>query len=133
MPKLASAGITLNESITVENLLYSFSRQDYEAKPFDLLVFILGTEVEREPWGRPFCSRAWNFDPECIVQTGDYVKILQRLCKIADQPNVLSEVEDFVDIESGIAWLKYKVDNIARTWPIEQYIDQWDHNIQIHT
>ena len=54
---LARFGLTLEPGTTVDDLLYSFDRSQYEDKPFDLLLFMFGAEVERAPWGRPFCRR----------------------------------------------------------------------------
>lgn len=124
LEKLASCGITLNDGITVDDLLYSFDRDVYESKPFDLLLFMLGAEVEREPWGRNICSRVWNFDTECITQTGDYVSIVNRLCEVAGHPDLITNATDFVDLESGKAWLKYTIDGKNREWPIEVN-DDW--------
>src|SRR5262245_56197794 len=109
LAKLAELGLKLDDGITVDDLLYSFGREDYEQRPFDLILFVLGIEVERAPWGRAVCSRVWNFDTECIVSTGDYVCIVKRLCQVAGQHDRLKELSDFVDIEAGNAWLKYKV------------------------
>lgn len=124
LERLAACGINLNDGVTIDDVLYSFDRDSYESKPFDLLMFILGAEVEREPWGRPFCSRVWNFDTECIYQTGDYVKIVKRLCEVAGQPDLITNITDFVDVDSGKAWLKYTINGNNRSWPIEVN-DDW--------
>jgi hypothetical protein len=73
LAELNRLGLNLADGVTIDDLLYSFGRQEYEKKPFDLILFVLGIEVERKPWGRPICSRVWNFDTECINGTGDYV------------------------------------------------------------
>ncbi len=112
--KLAELGLKLDESVTIDDILYSGDREDYEERPFDLILLVLGGEVEREPWGRSVCSRVWNFDTECITSTGDYVGIVKRLCQVAGEPDRLKEVSDFVDIDAGKAWLKYKVDGTRR-------------------
>ena len=119
LEQLAKLGFTLNEGITIDDLIYSFDRESFEDEPFDLLFFALGSEVSREPWGRDVCSRIWNFDTECIYKAGDYVEILQRLCQVADNPQLLSDIRDSVDVESGEAWLKYSVDGQARSWDVE--------------
>ena len=105
--------------MTVDDLTYSFPRAVFERRPFDLLLFMLGVEVERAPWGRPFSPHAWNFDPECISSTGDYTKIIKRLCRIAGRADCLAEISDFVDLTTGQAWLKYRVGGIDRHWPVE--------------
>ncbi len=45
----------------VGELPYSRPCEAYEREPFSSLLFVFGTEVEAEPWGRWFCDRAWNF------------------------------------------------------------------------
>ena len=118
LEELTQLGLTLNDGVTMDDLLYSLDREDYEEKPFSALISILGAEVEREPWGRPFSSQVWNFDLECIYGTGDYVKIVQRLCEIA-QSNRIATVEDYVDLTLGQGWLKYSVDDVQRKWVVE--------------
>lgn len=121
---LAEMGIALAPGVTIEDVVYSFPREDYEAKPFDLILFTLGAEVEREPWGRPFCERVWNFDTECITGTGSYVAIARRLCRVAGRPDAFRDVRDHVDLDSGEAWIEYTVDGKPRRWDIEVQ-DDW--------
>jgi hypothetical protein len=116
---LEEFGFTLEPGVTLDDLFYSSDREGYEAEPFDLIFFIMGVEIEREPWGRRFCKRIWNFDTECIEQTGDYVKIAQELCNVAGKPQALQAIADFVDVEAGTGWLKYKVGDVERYWDVE--------------
>jgi len=74
--------------------------------------------------GRPVCSRVWAFDPECIEGTGDYVRIVKRLCEVAGQPDLITDVSDSVDLDTGEAWLKYTLDGRHRDWPVEVN-DDW--------
>lgn len=124
LANLAALGLKLDEGISIDDILYSFDRKDYEEQPFDLILFVLGIEMERKPWGRSVCSRVWNFDAECITSTGDYVRIVKRLCQVAGHPDCLKDVSDFVDMDSGKAWLKYTVDGAERNWPVEVN-DDW--------
>ena len=118
LAKLAELGLALDPGITIDDLLHSFDREEFEEEPFDLVLFALGIEVEREPWGRAVCSRAWNFDTECIHQTGDYVRIVKRLCRVAGEPDLLREVSDSVDLEKKDARLQYKVGDLERNWKV---------------
>lgn len=115
---LEQLGLTLNEGVTVDDLLYSFDRQEYEARPFDTILFMLGSEVERAPWGRNVCDRAWNFDVECIDDSGSYVTIVENLCRVAGALGRITDLDDFVDIENGEAWLKYTIDGKIRYYTI---------------
>jgi hypothetical protein len=85
---------------------------------------MLGSEVEREPWGRRICDKVWNFDTECILQTGDYVTIVKRLCALTGNPDALQDIQDFVDLERGEAWLNYKVNSREQRWTIDVN-DDW--------
>jgi hypothetical protein len=124
LEKLAELGLPLNAGITVDDLIYSFDREAYEESPFDLVLFALGVEVERQPWGRSICSRVWNFDTECIVSSGDYVTIVERLCELSGEADYLTDVSDHVDLETGEARLKYKVNDTERNWKV-QVNDDW--------
>ena len=127
---LGELGISLDSGIEIDDLLYSCSREEYESKPFDQLLFILGSEVEREPWGRAFCSRVWNFDTECIEDTGAYVEIARRLCHVAGRPDAFSGLRDHVDLEAGEAWVEYSVDGKHRRWDAEVN-DDWADTLTV--
>jgi hypothetical protein len=116
---LAQLGLPLNEGITIDDLLYSASRETYEQEPFDYLLFMFGSEVERAPWCRPICPYAWNLDTECISGTGDYVEIVKRLCQIAKMPDLITDLQDFVDLDRPQGWLKYRIDGQQRHYDIE--------------
>jgi hypothetical protein len=131
LAKLADLGLVLDDSITIDDILYSFDRNDYEKRPFDLILFVLGIEVERAPWGRPVWSRVWNFDTECINETGDYFRIVKRLCQMAGRPDCLKDVSDFVDLDAGKAWLKYKINGTERNWPVEVN-DDWADSLTLN-
>lgn len=122
--KLAQIGIHLNEGISVEDFLTSFDRNEYEESPFGLILFVYGIEVEKAPWGRFFCDRAWNFDTECIASNGDYVSIVQNFHRITGRAKNLSDVSDQIDIEGGKACLQYKVDGEQRFYDIK-VDDDW--------
>jgi hypothetical protein len=124
LDKLARLGLTLAEGITIDDMLHSFGREDYEKEPFDLVLFVLGIEVERAPWGRRFCTRVWNFDTECIEDHGAYVEIVRRLSEVAGRADRITDLEDFVDLEAGEAWLQYRIDGQPRRWEIE-INDDW--------
>lgn len=115
---LSELGLKLNDGITVDDLLYSWDREEYENESFDTILFMLGSEVEREPWGRNVCDHAWNFDVECIEGDGSYVTIVQNLCRVAGAPDLITDLDDSVDIENGTAWLKYTIDGKQRHYTV---------------
>jgi hypothetical protein len=116
LEKLAELGLPLSRGITVDDLLYSYSREDYEREPFEVLLSILGDEVWHEPWGRTICDSVWTLDTECIHGTGDYVRLVKRLCLLTSNLNYLENICDNVDTATGEAWLSYTVKGQERTW-----------------
>ncbi len=116
--KLAQIGLPLNEGISIGDFLASFDHSEYEKKPFDLILFVYGIEVEEAPWGRFFCDRAWNFDTECIEDNGDYVSIVRNFHRITGLAKSLSDVTDQVDMENGKARLQYTIDGEQRSYDI---------------
>jgi hypothetical protein len=120
--RLAELGLHLNEGITVDDILYSFPREEFE-KDFELLLFSYGIQVEREPWGRWICPRVWNFDTECIVGSDSYINILKGLNRVVGY-EILTDLEDFVSLETQTAWLQYRIDNRVQRWDLD-VIDDW--------
>ena len=129
---LQEFGFTLEPDIRVDDILYSFGRDELESNPFDLILFILGSEVEREPWGRRFCRRIWNFDFECIGQNGDYVRIVEELSNLAGKAGTLQAVSDHVDLDGGSGWLRYRGGWQDRHWDVKINDDWADPTVVGH-
>lgn len=116
---LAALGLRLSEDASIDDFLFAFPRKQYEGKLFDLVLNMLGSEIQRQPWGRPICPMVWDFDTECIYETGDYAHVVKRLCQVAQRPDCLKEVMDFVDIDAGQAWLKFEADGMQARLELE--------------
>ncbi len=121
---LAEIGLALAPGRSVADLLHLFPREAYEHEPFELLLFVMGIEVEAEPWGRRFSDRVWNFDSECVDGPGSYVKIANHLGRVSGRPDALTDLRDHVDFETGKAWMEYKVGDRRQHWDIE-IVDDW--------
>ena len=124
LDKLAELGLVLNPEVTIDDLLYSSERAEFEKDPFNCLLFLFGAEVEREPYGRRICNQVWNFDLECIDGTGDYVNIVQNLCFLAGKSNYLTDLVDYINLDytnmaASECWLEYTIDDRRQHWPIE--------------
>jgi len=122
--KLKTLGISLNKDVTIDDILYSFERHEYENRPFDLILFVFGIEIEREPWNRYFSKDVWNFDMKSITSTGAYVSIINKFCELSGNPNALTNITDMIDSQSQKAWVKYDFGEIRRKWEIE-FNDKW--------
>ncbi len=122
--KLSKLGLAINDDITIDDFLLSWSRAEYEEVPFELILFTYGTEVEEKPWGRFFCDMAWNFDVECIEDNGDYIAIVEQFHRITGKKKQLSDLSDSVDLEASQASLRYTVNGVRRELEIK-VDDDW--------
>ena len=116
--KLAELGLPLNDGVEINDLLLSWTREEYEQEPFDLILFAYGMEIEKEPWGRFICDRAWNFDVECIEGNGDYVVIVEHFHRLTGKKKRLAELSDQVNLETEQASLRYSIDGQHREFEI---------------
>jgi hypothetical protein len=103
---LADCGLKLSEPFTVDDLLTSWDRVDYERSGYNLTLVGLGMTEEQEPW-RNHCVNLWHFDTECIEDNGDYRRIAERMTEMAQGSLRLENIQDHVDIEKDEAWLSF--------------------------
>jgi hypothetical protein len=125
---LGELGIKMNDGVTVDDLLYSWSREEYEDNPFDLILLTYSSEVEKEPWGRNVSDFTWNFDFECVEGDGAYIYIVKNFALISGKLNDVTDIRDSVDFDSGEAWVSYKVNGKFRKYDVEIDNDWADPN-----
>jgi hypothetical protein len=125
LQSLAARGISVRPGRTIDELLISFPREEYESDPFRLLLFMLGGEVEDgEAQGSYFTDNVYCFDAESIEDTCDYKFKVERLVKIAAPDLPIQNVTDAIDLEAATAHIEFELD--GRTHHIEPTInDDW--------
>lgn len=103
-------GIKLKEEISLHRIL-DFDVIHYESKPYRLILISLGSGIYNEDDKFSYASDdIWHFDTECIYDHGDYVKIVQRLFALSKQELRISDLQDFVDTDEGVAWVEFLFD-----------------------
>ncbi len=120
----AKAGLHLNPGVRIDDVIYSFDAPEFAQDRYNLLLFVYGIEIEREPWGRRFCDQVLNFDYERIGATGDYVKIAQDLAALTGRTDLISEARDTVDLEKPTATLTCRIAGVPKTYKIK-IKDDW--------
>jgi hypothetical protein len=108
--RLKEAGLEMMAGRSVDELLVSWPRADYETDPYNLLLFMYGGEVEAEPWGRYFCERGWNFDMECLSGRGDYVRAFTDIARITGHLQRVSDMVDNFSFNAGTCEIAYTLD-----------------------
>ncbi|PYT08221.1 MAG: hypothetical protein DMF60_05330 [Acidobacteria bacterium] len=104
---LARCGLKLEAPFTVNDLLESWRREDFEKRGFNLVLVGLGMTEERPPW-RSHCINAWHFDTESIADNGDYRRIAERMKAMAQGSLRIENIRDHVDVEGRSAWLAFE-------------------------
>lgn len=103
---LCECGFCLSEPFTIEDLAASWDADTLQAPGFDRALASLGASQERPPW-TPHCRNLWHFDAECIEGDGSYVRIARRMAEMTQGSLVLTNLEDRVDLDEGVAWLEF--------------------------
>ena len=111
---LKEAGLVLASGRTIDELLKSWPRADYETDPYNLILFMYGSDVEAEPWGRAFCERGWNFDMECVVEAGDYVRAFECILRTTGQEELVTLISDNFRFGTETCEIRYTIDGRER-------------------
>lgn len=123
---LAMAGIRLRPNITMDHLLASFDRQQYESDPYRLLLVRMGGETEDEAALR-ISDNIWHLDTECIEGDGDYVRVAERMRTLAGAALPIEELADRVNVEEREVWLEFTLEGKRIHWNLkvqEDWIDE---------
>lgn len=115
LERLSGCGVDLLPDRTIDELLLSFDRADYESDDV-LLMLMLGNEVEAEPWGRRFSDDLWYLDLESIDGPGAYARMAERVEVLTRGALPLENVRDHVDLENGVAWLEFDLEGVKYHW-----------------
>ena len=117
-------GFTLNPGIKLSDIdRWKEGQKAFESKPYDLLYVTLGQIIEREPW-TPLTNKCWNMDTEYIEDHGSYVDIMNNISRITNGELVFKNLEDYVDIDEGIAWVSFTCNGDYYKWDLK-VDDDW--------
>jgi hypothetical protein len=122
---LEECGIAPNDGVGPAELLARHGEREYETSPFKLLLSVLGTESQ-DPSCLPLSGQVWHMRAECIGGRGDYVKVAQRMARLAGGVLPIEAVHDEFDWRQGVAWLSFTLCGREYRWPgriEERWID----------
>lgn len=117
---LVSCGIALRPDLSIDELLSSWDRAEYEKPGFSMTLVGVGMTQEAPPW-KPRSENLWHFDTECIDGHGAYADIAKRMAELSGGSLNLTNIKDYVNIKEGKAWLSFKLD--GKTIKIDCTID----------
>jgi hypothetical protein len=128
LEQLAAIGIRTRPNITSDDLLFSLDGAMDSPVDWTGLLCTLGSEVERGEFQR-ISDDIWHIDAECIEDTGDYVRVLERFIILTKGLIPLTSLCDHVDIENGEAWVEFILDGKPVHWDLEVDNDWLDPNL----
>ncbi|GAE86980.1 hypothetical protein [Acetivibrio straminisolvens] len=125
--KLKEIGFSLNDGLGIDFLLSEFDRSDFESDPYGCILHVYGAERE-EPDGtwKQNCNDIFLLDTECIEDNGAYVDILEKFRGLSKGVFNIDNIKDFVDFDSGKAWVSFDFQGIEYKWDIKVDDDWFD-------
>jgi len=113
---LADLGLELSDGVTDDDL----NEIEVGDRPIGAflpdVLSLYAREIEREPWGRPVCGRAYGFDTECIDDENGYVRIVEGLVRAADASDRVTDLRASVDIDANTARVEATLDGVPRVY-----------------
>lgn len=117
-------GFTLNQGVSVSDISrWEKGYTAFEEQPYHLMYQTLGQTIEREPW-TPLTNQCWDFDLEAIEDHGSYVDIMKNISRITHGDLIFEDVQDYVDIEEGKAWVSFTCKGDRYKWEL-RVDDDW--------
>ena len=106
---LAEAGVVVDPERTIEEILESNDREEYEEEGFDSLLFTLANEVETGlDAGAYYTNQLYSFDTECVEGDGDYARIAMRFAEMFQGEFEIKAIADKVDWDNKTAELSFE-------------------------
>lgn len=124
-----SLGFKINEGVDIYKEIENWSNiENFEKRPYFLTYILLGSTTEDGKF-TPITDNVWHFDMEAIEDHGAYVYILQNIKRISANSFDITDIEDYVDIEEGVAWVKFLLNGVEHKWDLRVDNDWTDPEI----
>lgn len=130
LKRLEQIGININSTIDTNEIFNIFKKKVFEEDPYCSLLIALGCEVQgSQNSEKPISKNLWYLDTECIEDTGDYVKIIERIVGMTHHSLIFSNIQDYVDIDNQKAWVAFNAKDKRYTWDLNVNDDWLDITI----
>lgn len=122
-------GFILNPGINTADInRWGGGHKEFEDHPYQLMYQTLGSTLEREPW-TPLTDKCWYFDLEAIEGHGAYVNIMENISRITNGDLVFKDIQDYIDIEEGKAWVSFMCNGDNYKWDLKVDNDWADGDV----
>lgn len=125
---LAECGLKLAPPFTVDKVLANDKKSGRDIADLDTVLTALVQFGEDPPYQRQ-SNNVWYFDTEAIEASGDYVRIAKEMSALTEGSLELTNIQDFVDLEEGVAWLSFEWRGGSVRWDLEVEGDWVDSSL----
>lgn len=120
---LSECDLQMSSSATIDDLFIWGPRETIEKEPYNAIIESLASDIEREPYS-PVCNKLWMCDYERIEDHGAYKEVIERLELMTEGALGLTNIQDYVDVEEGKAWVQFEFNKKTIKWDAE-VDDDW--------
>ncbi|MBT9584441.1 hypothetical protein IV102_13950 [bacterium] len=120
--QLARCGIRLRPEVQVADVTVSETYLPGLSLPARLLMR-LGQPAERPPYP-PLSDAVLRQDAECVCRVDTYLRMAERLRKLAGDSLPLEQIDSEVDFQAKTAWVSFLLDGQETRWELE-YNEDW--------
>jgi hypothetical protein len=112
-------GFDLNPEVRPSDIdQWKASYKNFDEPTYQWIYQTLGSIIEREPW-TPVTNKCWDFDMEAIEDHGAYVEIMENISRITNGELVFENLQDYVDLEEGKAWVSFTCNRDSYKWDLK--------------
>ena len=125
LDSLERCGIRLNANVAISELLAIHPERAYETAPYRRLVETMGGESNHLT-DAPLSNNVWRVRVGCISGPGDYVRVAQRMARLAGGDLPMSNLTDEFDLRRGVGWLRFGLHGRDYEWAAriqERWVD----------
>lgn len=108
---LQSLGIELKPGFSEKNISEVWTPENFESSPYSFLLFVMGTEIQKDGSWTYMSDAAWDFDTEYITGSGSYAEILENLSRLTGGDPIAIGISDTFDFSKQIATVKYQIND----------------------
>jgi hypothetical protein len=129
---LSRLGVRLAPKRKIDDLTSEWAREQIERDGYEMMLVALGGDlIHPETFDTiGFLSEdVWHFDSECIEDTGDYVRIVERAMLLAGGALQMTAITDTIEIEDGLASVEWRVGGRLQRFDLKVDADWADPKI----
>ena len=127
---LSDLGIRPKREDFIEWICYEWGRNAVESDPYNLMLFSLGGERQKDDGTWEYSSDdIYSFDMECVEDSDIYSSIVKRLSALSNGLFTISQISSIVDHDNARASVSFTRNGENHNWDLQYDEDWFDYNV----